>query len=82
MWSCDHPALSRWTDNIRIIESLRDEGIFDRLVASALTDSYKALRESLHRLNLQQLPGRAPCSQFERERALVSRLWQENFDSR
>lgn len=71
-----HPALTRWSDNIRILESLRDEGIFDAAEADALADAYRALREAVHRRNLQQESNLAPIAEFDAARRTVLAAWR------
>ncbi len=71
-----HPALTRWTDNIRILESLQAEGIFDANASAGLAEAYKALREAVHRRNLQQESNLAPIDEWREPRERVIGLWQ------
>ncbi len=72
-----HPALTRWTDNIRIIESLQAEGIFDAADSIGLTEAYKSLREAVHRRNLQQVSNLVPIAEWSGQRELVIELWRK-----
>ena len=74
-WAHAHPALARWTDNIRILETLRQEALCDEQTATGLIEAYKAYRSCAHRLSLQQLPAVAALSDFERERSIVTNAW-------
>lgn len=76
-WAHIHPELARWTDNIRILETLQQNGLCSEQIANGLIEAYKAYRSTAHRLNLQQQPGRAALSDFARERGSVIAAWQE-----
>jgi glutamate-ammonia-ligase adenylyltransferase len=78
-WAHEHPALTRWTDNIRILETLQHEQLLDTNTAEGLIAAYKTYRSTTHRLKLQQLPGRASVEEFTNERALVTKLWKRLF---
>jgi glutamate-ammonia-ligase adenylyltransferase len=51
------PKLTRWSDNVRILEGLAQNGIMEEQEAQALTTAYTTLRDELHHLALQELPG-------------------------
>ncbi len=76
-WANAHPALTRWTDNIRILETLQHEELLDTKTAEGLIAAYKAYRSVTHRLKLQQLPGRENAKDFIKERSLVMGLWTQ-----
>jgi glutamate-ammonia-ligase adenylyltransferase len=78
-WAHEHPALTRWTDNIRILETLQHEQLLDTQTAEGLIVTYKAYRSITHRLKLQQLPGRAGLKEFNKERLLVASIWNRLF---
>ena len=59
-WSHEEPELTRWSDNIRILETLGREGRFPEAVAADLIAAYIALRSASHRLALQQADGVVP----------------------
>ena len=71
----EHPVLTRWTDNIRILETLEQEHLFDADTARGLIDAYKAYRSAMHRLKLQQMAGRVDINNFANERQLVLSVW-------
>ncbi len=75
-WTSDHPELSRWTDNIRILESLQREGLMAQSDCQGLIEAYKSYRALAHRLALQQQQGRVSAELFTAERALVKSVWQ------
>jgi len=74
-WAHDHPALTRWTDNIRILETLAAEHLLDENSAQGLIDAYKNYRSYAHRLKLQQQKERAAIIEFKELRGLVISVW-------
>jgi glutamate-ammonia-ligase adenylyltransferase len=51
-WSCDHPALVRYTDTIRIIAALEEAGLLAAADAACLADVYRSYRALNHRRTL------------------------------
>jgi glutamate-ammonia-ligase adenylyltransferase len=78
-WSHRVPELTRWSDNVRILEVLAREGLFERRACDALTQAYLAYRSAAHQLSLQQQPGTVLQASFEEMRAAVSGKWQQLF---
>ena len=64
----DKPKLTRWSDNVRILELLAQNDIMDEQEAQALTRAYTTLRDELHHLALQEQPGHVALDCFTRER--------------
>ncbi len=71
------PKLTRWSDNVRILELLAQNDIMDEQEARALTHAYTTLRDALHHLALQEQPGHVPETEFAEEREQVSASWQK-----
>lgn len=71
------PKLTRWSDNVRILELLAQNDIMDEDEARALTHAYTTLRDALHHLALQELPGNVSQESFAQERQQVSASWQK-----
>ncbi|PWB30482.1 bifunctional [glutamate--ammonia ligase]-adenylyl-L-tyrosine phosphorylase/[glutamate--ammonia-ligase] adenylyltransferase [Pseudomonas sp. SDI] len=76
-WSHAHPALLRWTDNIRILEELEGAGLMPASDAVLLREVYKAFRSAAHRQALQKQAGVIDAGQFASERRDVRRIWTE-----
>jgi len=74
-WSHDHPAILRWTDNIRILEELEQAGLMPAADAVLLRELYKAFRSASHRQALQKQAGVIDAAQFAEERREVRRIW-------
>ena len=76
-WSREHPALLRYTDNIRILEGLEQVGLMPATDAGLLREAYKAFRAVAHRQALQKEAGVVTGDQFVVERQHVRRIWSE-----
>ncbi|MBD9482771.1 bifunctional [glutamate--ammonia ligase]-adenylyl-L-tyrosine phosphorylase/[glutamate--ammonia-ligase] adenylyltransferase [Pseudomonas sp. PDM14] len=76
-WSREHPQLLRFTDNMRILDGLRDAGLMPATNVALLQDAYKAYRAAAHRQALQKQPGKVSGEQFHSERQGVMRVWRE-----
>lgn len=75
-YAASQPALTRWSDNVRIFELMARHGIMADEEAQALTHAYVTLRDALHHLALQELPGHVDPASFADERAVVHASWQ------
>jgi len=76
-WSREHPALLRYTDNIRILEGLEEAGLIPAADAGLLREAYKTYRSAAHRQALQNQAGVVAGDQFAVERREVLRIWAE-----
>lgn len=76
-FAADHPELTSYTDNIRILESLHRCGLISAGTERALADAYRAYRARLHRLALMEAPKLAGEEEFVREREAVAAVWTE-----
>ncbi|MEJ2765758.1 bifunctional [glutamate--ammonia ligase]-adenylyl-L-tyrosine phosphorylase/[glutamate--ammonia-ligase] adenylyltransferase [Photobacterium sp. MCCC 1A19761] len=74
-------ALTRWSDNIRIFETMADYDILSPAQAAALKQAYCRQRDEIHRLNLLGLPAYVSEEQFRAERDTVAQIWQQCFPS-
>jgi [glutamine synthetase] adenylyltransferase / [glutamine synthetase]-adenylyl-L-tyrosine phosphorylase len=78
-WSHREPELARWSDNIRILETLGREGFFEQCECSALTEAYIAYRSAAHQLSLQQQPGTVPAGELVDAQEAVKAKWRDLF---
>ncbi len=76
-WSCQHPELLQYTDNMRILDGLQQAGLLAAADVLLLQEAYKAYRTAAHRQGLQKHPGSVSAEQFQLERRAVMRIWQE-----
>ncbi|EOL8965483.1 bifunctional [glutamate--ammonia ligase]-adenylyl-L-tyrosine phosphorylase/[glutamate--ammonia-ligase] adenylyltransferase [Cronobacter dublinensis] len=72
----EQPKLTRWSDNVRILELLAQHDIMREEEAKALTHAYVTLRDELHRRALQEQPGHVAQTAFEQEREQVRDSWR------
>jgi glutamate-ammonia-ligase adenylyltransferase len=75
-WSHEHPQLLRYTDNIRILDGLREAALLSAEDVTALQEIYKAYRATAHRLALQKQAGEVSADQLLAERRKVRHIWQ------
>lgn len=76
-WAHKAPALTQYTDNIRILETLEQTGLMAAASVAQLIEAYKAYRSTGHRLALQRQEAVLQGEDvFALERQQVSDLWQ------
>lgn len=75
-----HPQITRWTDNVRQLQSLSHFKIIDRQTAFALRRAYLILRATGHRLNLKGMPAHVEKDRFQGITSLVERCWKRYLD--
>lgn len=73
----EEPALTRWSDNVRILEDMAQAGILSTPQALTLRDAYVAMRDEIHRLNLLDAPVEVDDTAFTAEREAVKAAWAE-----
>lgn len=82
-WAHKVPAITNFTDNIRILESLAQSSLMSAQEVDTLTDAYKTLRSLGHRLTLQQQSSLIPVDAVEADvyeaRTRVTELWYRFF---
>ncbi|WP_020209878.1 bifunctional [glutamate--ammonia ligase]-adenylyl-L-tyrosine phosphorylase/[glutamate--ammonia-ligase] adenylyltransferase [Gilvimarinus chinensis] len=77
-WAHKAPALTRYTDNIRILETLAQEALLPEAGVLQLIDAYKAYRSTGHRLALQhQQAVLQGTDVFAAERKQVTDMWRQ-----
>lgn len=73
--AAQHPAVIRFTDNIRQLDGLAENGLIDAADAARLQESYRRLRHRAHHLLLDDMPTRIPQVEFTELREFVGRMW-------
>jgi glutamate-ammonia-ligase adenylyltransferase len=76
-WAHEHSALTRWTDNIRILETLQQENLCGEATAAALIAAYKSYRSAAHRRSLQQQSSIVALADFADQRRAVLTAWKD-----
>jgi len=72
-----HPEITRWTDNVRLLQALAETGIVPGATAYRLRQAYLIYRAVAHRLNLQERSTLIDRHRFEHLRNWVHRFWQQ-----
>lgn len=73
----EHPSLTEFPDNIRILERLAECGLMAAEDAHLLMDAYRAFRDRVHELTLQEQPEVVAEGEFADYRAEVRRIWRQ-----
>jgi len=72
----EHPAVLRYSDNIRQLEALEGSGILPGEEANGLADAYREYRSRMHLLSLGGHARLAANDEFQESRQFVERLWR------
>ena len=80
-YAATEPKLTRWSDNVRILELMANNDRMSSEEAKALTQAYVTLRDALHHLALQELPGHVSPDAFSAEKSVVNNSWLHWFGS-
>lgn len=76
-WAHESPELTRYPDNVRILEGLANRGLLPSDAATGLRDAYLQYRARGHRLALANREAKVSDDEFLKERALVTHWWNE-----
>ncbi len=79
--SHEYPALLKWTDNVRLIQTLITTGAIDEYTAHILKHAYLIYRAAAHQASLQEKPARAPEEKFSHLRTRVEKIWNRFLDN-
>lgn len=71
-----NPKLTTYTDNVRLLEGLAEDGFISADEATALKRAYCGYRDYGHHQVLQNLSASATANDFVELRADVDRIWQ------
>ena len=77
----DHPDVIVWTDNIRLIEGLSVEGLVSAEESQTLQEAYVTMRQSIHRLTLQEKPARVDEGVFKNRAGQVAAIYNRHLAS-
>ncbi|HHH35870.1 MAG TPA: bifunctional [glutamate--ammonia ligase]-adenylyl-L-tyrosine phosphorylase/[glutamate--ammonia-ligase] adenylyltransferase [Gammaproteobacteria bacterium] len=75
-WAGDHPELTRWTDNVRLLADLARLGLLEKAEARALDTAYRDYRRAIHHLALQERPALVEATPFRTHRRRVTAVWE------
>jgi glutamate-ammonia-ligase adenylyltransferase len=77
--SNQNPELLKWTDNVRLLQTLIETGVMDEYTAHLLKHAYLIYRAAAHQLSLQEKPAKVPQEKYSRLRERVQEIWQAFF---
>ena len=80
-WCREHPELLRWTDTIRLLETLAASGLLEAADAEALIEAYQQYRAVGHRLTLAEASSVIGDDMLKPERRMVTALWKRVMQS-
>jgi len=75
--SYEYKELTKWTDIVRILETLKKTHIITDQVAHILKVAYLTFRSAVHQLSLQEKPALVPEKSFRGMRKIVIRIWND-----
>ncbi|KGQ69870.1 glutamine-synthetase adenylyltransferase [Chelonobacter oris] len=75
-----HPELCRWSDNVRIFDSMAEAQVLSAVQSKTLKRCYVDLRNRIHHLNLIGQKSVVSEQEFVTERAFVREIWQWLFN--
>jgi glutamate-ammonia-ligase adenylyltransferase len=73
------PELLKWTDNVRLIQTLIETGVIDEYTAHVLKHAYLIYRAAAHQLSLQEKPAKVSQEKFYRLRKSVNEICNSVF---
>ncbi|MCY7295571.1 bifunctional [glutamate--ammonia ligase]-adenylyl-L-tyrosine phosphorylase/[glutamate--ammonia-ligase] adenylyltransferase [Alteromonas sp. a30] len=71
------PALTKWSDNLRILKQLNQLGIIEADEESVLIESYLDYRRRGHRLSLALQPALDDKDEFTSQRQHIAHIWNK-----
>ncbi len=74
-----YAGLLKWTDNVRLIQSLIETGTMDEITAHILKHAYLIYRAAAHQLSLQEKPAKVPREKFHHLQQRVAEIWKSYF---
>ena len=72
-----YASLTKWTDMVRLLETLFDMGIIDHQMHHVLKEAYLSYRSAVHRLSLQEKTARIPENEFKGLQNEVKQIWNK-----
>jgi len=78
----DHPEVTVWTDNIRLLEGLSCEGLISAEESGTLQKAYITLRQVVHRLTLQEKKPQVPADRFKEMTDAVKEIYDRRLSDR
>ena len=74
-WSNEHPELLKYTDNLRLLETISQAGLMPESEVAALTAAYLDIRRRINHLALQEEEPVVGIDEFVEQRGIVAGIW-------
>ncbi len=75
--SCEYKELLKWTDIVRLLETLKETGIINDQAAHILKVAYLIYRSAVHQFSLQEKPAKVSETKFRGMRENVGQIWKD-----
>jgi [glutamine synthetase] adenylyltransferase / [glutamine synthetase]-adenylyl-L-tyrosine phosphorylase len=75
--ACEYKELIKWTDIVRLLETLKETRIINDHIAHILKVAYLTFRSAIHQLSLQEKPAKVPENKFRGLRENVEQIWKD-----
>ncbi len=72
-----HPTLTKWTDNVRVLEALNEAALLTHEEATQLTQAYLVYRNLSHKLTLQNESLAPFTTELRQHQEHVQTIWQK-----
>jgi len=79
-WAHAHPALTRSTDNIHVLETLRQSGLLDEARCALLIEAYRRYLSAEQRLKLMERRPLVDLAEVGDFPARIAAVWNETID--
>ena len=79
-WALKLRNYLHFTDNLRLLSAMADEGLLETDDAHAMADAYRDYRAWVHHLTLAEQPALLPADELADTRARVSTIWRHLMD--
>jgi len=76
-WAVSYDNLLTYSDNIRILDAIVEDNLFDEEECQDLADCYRAFRADIHKFALQEQPAIVNEKTVAKQRARVCEIWQK-----
>ena len=80
-WAAEHPVLTRWSDDMRILDDCAEVGLISVEERDCLQNAYRAYRAAAHHCKLAEAPGLVPEREVAEWRAGVAPIWERLLES-
>ncbi|MFK5985042.1 MAG: bifunctional [glutamate--ammonia ligase]-adenylyl-L-tyrosine phosphorylase/[glutamate--ammonia-ligase] adenylyltransferase [Pseudomonadota bacterium] len=79
-YAYDYPDIVKYSDNIRMIDSLLKHKLISATMARNLNSIYQDYRNFIHRNTLQELPAITSVTHFAKQQLQIKGYWQETIE--